>query len=410
MKHPALSRDAAQKVPQTTSLSPEDVSRWRWNIRADVLGNYHEQMGVALARQGDTAAAIEAFRRALEANPRQFGTVYQLAALYRRIGKTDLAADVLARACTIDADAELLGRIACARSALEAGEWADAERQMTEALTASQHAQRHGAEVLLEIGRKYRMDGQFNIALQWLDRAAPFSAENTLFYFEYGLTLFNLGDGKGGIQSLQTCVERNPDWGIAHYFLGTFLSCQFQFDEACLHFERVIAAGGDLAKSGYVQLGRTHHLAGRLDAALEACNAALKQAPDWQQGLLHRGLCLLHRGDVPGATADIEKAVSITPNAAALAHRAILRLTTGQPDQAMADFETALRTNPAHTVSRLGLACVQLATGHREAAATGVAAAIRGEPQAVGVSLRLLGLPGEPLKSLFADAGYDGPL
>lgn len=49
----------------TGAMSGAVVEEWRRRIRSDTFGRYHYEMGVAIAREGNLAAAVEAFERSI---------------------------------------------------------------------------------------------------------------------------------------------------------------------------------------------------------------------------------------------------------------------------------------------------------------------------------------------------------
>jgi tetratricopeptide (TPR) repeat protein len=64
-----------QLMTAQNTMTPTDIDRWRQAIRQDTFSNYHFEMGEALAGQGETAAAIDAYRRAIDAKP-DFGAAH----------------------------------------------------------------------------------------------------------------------------------------------------------------------------------------------------------------------------------------------------------------------------------------------------------------------------------------------
>lgn len=74
-------QSASGEVP-----SAEAVQEWRRRIRVETFANYHYQMGIAIERHGDRAAAIAAFERALETHPDLAAASYRLKAAFEAGG------------------------------------------------------------------------------------------------------------------------------------------------------------------------------------------------------------------------------------------------------------------------------------------------------------------------------------
>lgn len=79
-----------------------DYEAWRHNIRTSTFGLYHYNMGVALRKEGSTAAALTALQRAVDAQPDLLQAYRQLETLLQECGQPAQAEDVRRRALAVD--------------------------------------------------------------------------------------------------------------------------------------------------------------------------------------------------------------------------------------------------------------------------------------------------------------------
>ena len=147
---------------------------------------------------------------------------------------------------------------------------------------------------------------------------------------------------------------RQGDWPAAREF------CRRLLEEPGMRYE-----GFDLSAAVALACGQPR-------AALELAEAAIGEAAGEARGYLRRGGARLALGDLAGAEADFEHAVTLDPHSAA-GHQALgLTLLGGRPAAAEASFERALALHPegdpAAASSHWGLARARLALGRPEAA------------------------------------------
>ncbi|WP_083901207.1 tetratricopeptide repeat protein [Azospirillum sp. B4] len=93
-------------------LTVEDVDRWRQAIRRDTFSNYHLEMGMALVKQGEDAAAIGQLRQALSVRPDFPLALQQLHALLLKAGRATEAGDLLQAAAANDPEAPIKAHLA----------------------------------------------------------------------------------------------------------------------------------------------------------------------------------------------------------------------------------------------------------------------------------------------------------
>ncbi len=197
--------EAAEAFKQALALKPDDEI---------ALGNL---TGVLMARgrTGDALEALEVFRTALEVNPKNPQSWYQLATFYLDLGRVQEArssfAEALAANPKMGAAMNGLGAIA-----FEAGDFAKAESLVRQALELEPRLRT--ARYNLARIREAKGDAAGAEALY---------REELLTYTDAGRARFNLaqmrrarGDRAGYLGELNDCVARAPEFGACYFYLA----------------------------------------------------------------------------------------------------------------------------------------------------------------------------------------------
>ncbi len=157
-------------------------------------------------------------------------------------------------------------------------------------------------------------------------------------WHQHGVILFHVGHLDGALADIQRALQINPDNTVARFRLGPIYVYQQKFEEA-------IAALDQLPSDVYpaqwtYQKAWALLSLGRLDEAGHLLDAALKDNPVDQGGVLHAARAMLRakRGDRRGAEADIEEAVQVGKSFIHFHHTAY---SIGATYAALGDLEKA---------------------------------------------------------------------
>ncbi|WP_207459121.1 tetratricopeptide repeat protein [Azospirillum sp. SYSU D00513] len=373
-------------------LSPEAIERWRKSIRDDAFSNYHHKMGVALAKQKETAAAVAAFQRALAVDPSHFGSAHHLAALLRAAGQADAADTVLNNAKSLDPDAEALGHADIAEDLLEEGQSDEAAMALRTAIAGTPRAARRAVESLNFLGQVRMNEKRYAEALEAFDLAAPHMGEDAGFQIERGNALMWLNRLDEAVSAFRIAVEQRPDWWKARYYLGLGLLYSLAFDEAAQNFG--ISQCEEPRASTVLLLARSVELAGRPDESVHILTDALNSSPSSPAMLAQRGFCRMRLGQTAEALADVNGAVTGGSDPAlrslALSHRAMVQLALGNLAGADADATEALRHPPQLALTGVILAAVRLGQGRPAEGKVALTQAAALAPHQVALGLRLI--------------------
>jgi tetratricopeptide (TPR) repeat protein len=88
------------------------------------------------------------------------------------------------------------------------------------------------------------------------------------------------------------------------------------------------------------------------DAAIQACDQAIRENPRDAEAYNNRGFKYYDKGDLDRALADFDKAIEIDPKASvAYDNRGVVFRAKGDLDRALADFDKALEIDPKASVA-----------------------------------------------------------
>ena len=147
--------------------------------------------------------------------------------------------------------------------------------------------------------------------------------------------------------------------------------------------------------------------AGRLDAAMERYEAAIRLAPTLPRAYVNRGNVLLALGDIDGALAAYAQALAYDPHyGAAHLNIANIHARRGQTGAALEGYRSAVAFRPDLAAGEVGVGCMLDEMGRVEEAVVHYRRALEIDPQIaethfnLGVALAKLGRLGEAAASL----------
>ena len=255
--------EAAAAFKQALTLKPDDEI---------ALGNL-AHLYLARGRQQDALDALEVFRAALRANPRNPQSWYQLAALDLDTGRLDAAEssfkDALAANPKMGAAYNGLGAIAFSRGDIE-----QAERLIGKAL-----------ELEPRLRTAHYNLGRIREARADVAGAEALYREELATYPDHGRARFNLaqilrgrGDRDGYLAELRLGVEKAPDFGACYWYLAREELGAGRLDAAADLARRGLEAQpiSDVAPLGHYVLADVYTRQGQPSKAQEEVGKAQK--------------------------------------------------------------------------------------------------------------------------------------
>lgn len=327
----------------------DELRAWAREDRVDPIGFYN--LGNALARLGDTDAAIEAYRKAIKQRRGSYShALNNLGVMLLREGRWDEAQEALQSALKLEnshyGEASYnLGRLYAAR-----GEMDIAMREWTRAL----QAQPDHSDAAIALARALAEDGSPERGVAVLDAFLARRASNTEVADARREILFNSGEKEaaksdGGNSASTTSRSlaldketydllsraraaradgRNEDaatlyrrvlsrrdgfFAPANLELGFALSSLKRYDEAAAMFETLVAREGARYPIAYYHLGRQYEALGKLDLAAAAFEKAVAAFDETNpQFLLDLSRVREKQGNFKAALAVMENYVRIS--------------------------------------------------------------------------------------------------
>ena len=161
-----------------------------------------------------------------------------------------------------------------------------------------------------------------------------------------GGAYLNKGDYDLALDDLNRSIRLDPAGPLSHYNRGTTYFFLKEYRKALDDLTRALAIDASYAKS-YVYRGRTLLKFDDYIAAISDFNAGLRLDPDWVHIHRYRGDAFLGKGDYAAAIADYDRYLARAPgDAVALNNRANAQLKLRGFMEAMADIDEALTAAP----------------------------------------------------------------
>jgi tetratricopeptide (TPR) repeat protein len=202
------------------------------------------------------------------------------------------------------------------------------------------------ADALHLLGLVAAQEGNYRIAVEWMDKAIAIDSANPGFHSNRGLALYELGDMDGAIESFKKAIQSDPGFAQAHNNQGLALQALSRLDEALASFDRAIALFEDYAEAHYNK-GLVLQKLQRFEEAVECYRRALQRAPDYADAHYNKGLAQKALGRFNDAIASFRACLAISPDAAeAHFNLGVVLQKINQPDAAIASYDRVISIDP----------------------------------------------------------------
>jgi tetratricopeptide (TPR) repeat protein len=210
-------------------------------------------------------------------------------------------------------------------------------------------------ESYLSLAKFYVVTNERNKAEELLKKTISIDPNSPLAHSQYGEFLAQGNRLAEAEAELLKAVEVGPKDHNARFALARFYVVNKQYDKAESNFKELAVLDGDRPESRAV-LAEFYAFINRTDDAVAVYQDILAKAPDYMEGRYRLGEILLRRGDVQGATAQMDEALKKDQHdRQALLLRARIHMKDNQPEglkAAIEDLNEVLRQEPT---SRSGL-------------------------------------------------------
>lgn len=204
-------------------------------------------------------------------------------------------------------------------------------------------------ESYLSLARFYIVTQERSKAEELLKRAISVNPSSPLGHVEYGKFLVQGNRLPEAEAELNKAIEVAPNDKNARFMLASFYLVNKQLDKAEQAYKALAALEPEKPESQAV-LADFYSAINRTDEAVKIYQDVIAKAPDFVQGRYRLSEILLNRGDLQGATAQINETLKKDPNdRQALLLRARVRAQGGQPEglkAAIEDLKEVLKQEP----------------------------------------------------------------
>ncbi|HTL67614.1 MAG TPA: tetratricopeptide repeat protein [Lacunisphaera sp.] len=333
------------------ALYQDSVAKWPESAIAQA------NVGQALYRRGDYAAACERFRTAVRMNPTILSCRFNLALALDKLGKPEEALAEYREAIRIQPK--------FFRARIEAGRILNRLGRPEEAVPLLEDA----AEAMVKPAEALVLLGQAQAALRHWEKAAV--------CYEKALV-----DRPGDAEALSN--------------LGAALLQLGRVPEALSRLEEAVRLQPGLAPAHF-NLGQAQRELGRLDLARASYAEAVRLDPNYADAQLNLGVALATHDELEAARGHLEAAVRLAPGSAeAQANLGNVLLEQGQLDAAARHYEVAIKLRPDYFLAQLNLATTLARLGRWAEARAHADAAVRLAPADESARRLLEGLKAMP--------------
>ncbi len=310
-------------------------------------------IGAAEAADGKTDKAKVAFEEALRLYSKDVRALNDLGFLLEQAGDTAGAVELYKRA--LDARPEFtLARTNLGELLAKQGDLSGAVREYGQAAQDAPES----PEIQYNLARHLAAAGRTEEAQAAYQKAVALNPKDVRAWNNLGLLLAQQGNGAGAEQAYRSALEQSPNYTLARANLGNLLMDAGRFDEGVAVYEEGITLDPKNAElmNG---LGWRFDQKNDADHALEWYDRSLETAPNFLAARINRANLLARIGRMDAAEKDARTAVEQSPQSAqAVFVLGNICALSGRPGEAAAQYRRALELDPNFAPAKDNLALV----------------------------------------------------
>jgi tetratricopeptide (TPR) repeat protein len=174
-------------------------------------------------------------------------------------------------------------------------------------------------------------------------------------------------DWVGAEREYRRALDLNPNYSMAHQRSALLLTALGRFDEAFAAIERARSLD-PLSLIINSNVGEVFYHARRYEQAIEHCLKALEMDPYFRQARIQLGLCYAQETRFPEAVAELQKALSLSRDAVALADLGYVYAISGDRAQAQKMLVEVMEVSRRRYVSSFDIAKIHIGLADKDAA------------------------------------------
>jgi tetratricopeptide (TPR) repeat protein len=344
----------------------------------------HNNLAVALVRQGKIKEAISNYHRALQIKPDYAEAHFNLATALRRQGKLNQAVHHYREMIRIKPD------YSGAHNNL--GAVLQEQGRIDEAISHYSEALRLRPDypgVHFNMGVALNKQGRTPEAIAHLSESLRQDPDHTGAHYHLALAYKKNGDLTAAVSHLKTALHLKPDHAEALIALGAIRHQQGETDAAKAHYSTALEIKPGFPNA-HNDLGVILYQEGRLQAAAAHFRAALKFKADYAEAHNNLGTALDDLGQRERAQHHYREALRIEPDhVGAHNNLAITLAMEGNLNEAVRHFGEALRINPEDALTLSNQANALASLGRYQEATRHYRAALKINPDDAEVKRNL---------------------
>jgi tetratricopeptide (TPR) repeat protein len=205
---------------------------------------------------------------------------------------------------------------------------------------------RDAAQDYFQQAESFKQQKAYKQAIDSYKRAIAIDPEYTIALNNLGEVYLRLGDNRNAVRFLSEAINSNQAYALAFFNRGLANRRLGNFKQAVYDFNRTIDLKPDLI-GAYIERGTARLDQGDLQGAFNDFNLAIQKDPDNQKSYNRRGLAWLNIKEYKKAIADFSKAIQLSPSYAwAYNNRGLAYYYSGQFKLSMEEFDKALAIRP----------------------------------------------------------------
>src|SRR5213593_2583432 len=265
-------------------------------------------LGLALARHGKLAEAVEHYEAALRLEPGYVDANYAWGNALARQGKLAEAVEHYEAALRVKPDH--------ANAHNNAGSALVRQGKLAEAIAHYEQALKikpDHVDARINLGVALARQGKLAEAIEQYHRALQIKPDHADAHTNAGAALTRQGKLAEAIAHYEQALKTKPDHADAHSNMGAALVGQGKLAEAIEHYQQALRAKPDHADA-HTNLGEALAQQGKLDEAIEHYRRALEIRPESADAHNDWGLALARQGKLAEAVKHYQQAVKFRPS------------------------------------------------------------------------------------------------
>lgn len=371
--------------------TPEQIDKWRRNIRESTLGNYHYQMGATLEHAGQREQALSMYDRAVQNAPREARAWLGIIRLLTETGRSPEADAARASARAIDPNFAANGLAALVSQILERDGLKAASQALHDAISQGASNNAILSEAALEVGNATFRTNDYPAAIPWFERACQWGPDNPQSHLRFATASLRCGNAAAAKAAANRTIDLDPTQAEAWFIIGQASIALGEFDAALASFDQALAFRFRAPSSVYCYSTWILLIKGDLEKASQCVDAWLASAPSDRSAQAVKFLVRHRSGKVLDAWAGIAAMIDSTPNdALLLAYAAAMKAAGADIGEAVTLAKRAVSAAPDWSLCQAALAGAALIAGEESLAEQAIADANRTEALWVDFFIKML--------------------